>query len=107
MSALRCRCRSAPPASVDLFVPNAYASYMGNVSKKKTRRKAVLLGVGLDSDGHKRVTTGPNFVLAGGTQETHEDMTEKAIKINEKLAAKRSEERRVGKECRSRWSPYH
>ena len=61
---------------------------MGNVSKKKTRRKAVLLGVGLDSDGHKRVTTGPNFVLAGGTQETHEDMTEKAIKINEKLAAK-------------------
>ena len=23
------------------------------------------------------------------------------------LASKRSEERRVGKECRSRWSPYH
>src|SRR5687767_15779070 len=23
------------------------------------------------------------------------------------LAMKRSEERRVGKECRSRWSPYH
>ena len=61
---------------------------MGDVSKKKTRRKTVLLGVGLDSDGHKRVTTGANFVLAGGTHETHEDMTEKAIKINEKLAAK-------------------
>ena len=27
-------------------------------------------------------------------------------KENEKLK-KRSEERRVGKECRSRWSPYH
>ena len=25
----------------------------------------------------------------------------------EELAAERSEERRVGKECRSRWSPYH
>src|SRR2546429_6302394 len=25
----------------------------------------------------------------------------------ETVAAKRSEERRVGKECRSRWSPYH
>ena len=25
----------------------------------------------------------------------------------EKQAYKRSEERRVGKECRSRWSPYH
>ena len=24
-----------------------------------------------------------------------------------RLAAPRSEERRVGKECRSRWSPYH
>jgi seryl-tRNA(Sec) selenium transferase len=42
----------------------------------------------LDSDGHKRVTTGPNFALIGGTQETHEEMTEKAIKINEKLTAK-------------------
>jgi len=55
-------------------------------SKKK--RRAMLLGVGLDSDGHKRVTTGPNFALVGGTQETHEQMTEKAIKINEKLKAK-------------------
>jgi hypothetical protein len=49
------------------------------------RKKALLLGIGLDSDGHKRLTTGPNFALAGGTQDTHEAMTEKAIKINEKL----------------------
>lgn len=55
---------------------------------KKRKRKAMMLGVGLDSDGHKRLTTGPNFVLAGGTQETHADMTEKAIKINEKLKAR-------------------
>ena len=48
----------------------------------------MILGVGLDSDGHKRLTTGPNFVLAGGTQETHADMTEKTIKINEKLKAR-------------------
>lgn len=55
---------------------------------KKSRTKAVLLGLGLDSDGHKRITTGPNFALVGGSQETHEIMTEKAIKINEKLCAK-------------------
>jgi hypothetical protein len=55
--------------------------------KKKPRRKAVMVGLGLDTDGHKRLTTGPNFVLMGGSQETHEVMTEKAIKINEKLAA--------------------
>ena len=55
---------------------------------KKIKRKAALLGVGLDSDGHKRITTGPNFALVGGTQETHEVMTEQAIKINEKLKAR-------------------
>jgi seryl-tRNA(Sec) selenium transferase len=55
---------------------------------QKRKKKALVLGVGLDSDGHKRLTTGPNFALVGGTQETHDAMTEKAIKINEKLAAK-------------------
>ena len=61
---------------------------MSNVSKKKKKSKAMMLGVGLDSDGHKRVTTGPNFALVGGTKETHEEMTEKAVKINEKLKDK-------------------
>ena len=53
--------------------------------KVARRPKALLLGVGLDSDGHKRITTGPNFALVGGSKETHEEMTEKSIKINEKL----------------------
>ena len=48
----------------------------------------MLLGVGLDSDGHKRITTGENFALVGGTEETHHLMTEKALKINEKLKAR-------------------
>ncbi len=48
----------------------------------------MLLGVGLDSDGHKRVTRGPNFALVGGSKETHDQMTEKAVKLNEKLARK-------------------
>ncbi|HPC61610.1 MAG TPA: hypothetical protein PKX23_13180 [Verrucomicrobiota bacterium] len=61
---------------------------MANASRKKSRRKAVMVGVGLDSDGHKRLTTGPNFVLVGGTEETHEVMTEKVVKINEKLHAR-------------------
>jgi hypothetical protein len=55
------------------------------MAKPAKKRKAVILGVGLDSDGGKRITTGPNFALIGGTEETHELMTEKAIKINEKL----------------------
>ena len=55
---------------------------------QKQKRKAVILGLGLDSDGHKRITTGDNFALVGGTEETHERMTEKAVKINEKLKAR-------------------
>ena len=44
-----------------------------------------MVGLGMDSDGHKRVTTGDNFVVAGGTQDTHDQMTETVVKINEKL----------------------
>ena len=58
------------------------------VEKRKKKKAAMMLGLGLDSDGHKRLTTGPNFALVGGSHDTHEAMTEKAIKINEKLAAK-------------------
>lgn len=71
---------------------------MADVSKRKPRRKAVMLGVGLDSDGHKRVTTGNNFVLVGGSQETHEVMTEKVIKINEKLSARGKQLETVSRE---------
>ncbi|MDB6034652.1 MAG: hypothetical protein JWM16_4990 [Verrucomicrobiales bacterium] len=60
----------------------------GSPNKKNKKAKAILLGVGLDSDGHKRVTTGDNFALVGGSEETHEVMTEKAIKIQEKLKTK-------------------
>lgn len=51
--------------------------------------KAVMLGLGLDNkDEHKRITKGDNFYLVGGSEETHEKMTETAIKVNEKLAAR-------------------
>ena len=63
---------------------------MANPGQTK-KRKAVMLGVGLDSDGHKRVTKGPNFALVGGTKDTHEQMTEKAVKINEKLKSRGKE----------------
>ena len=50
---------------------------------------ALLLGVGLDdAAGHKRITKGDNFCLVGGSEETHERMTETAIKFNEKLSAR-------------------
>jgi hypothetical protein len=70
---------------------------MANAPQKK-KRKAIMLGVGLDSDGHKRLTTGPNFALVGGTEDTHEQMTEKAVKINEKLKARGKQLEEVGRD---------
>ena len=49
--------------------------------------------------------------LKGRSFLTLEDFTPAEIRylldLGHDLKAKRSEERRVGKECRSRWSPYH
>ena len=67
-------------------------------SGKPAKRKAVMLGVGLDSDGHKRVTQGSNFALVGGSKDTHEQMTEKAIKINEKLRSRGKQLEEVSRE---------
>ena len=62
---------------------------MEKPEKRKKNTKAVMLGLGLDNkDGHTRVTKGDNFCLMGGSEETHERMTETAIKVNEKLQAK-------------------
>ena len=71
---------------------------MANAKRKEPPRKAIMLGVGLDSDGNKRITTGKNFALLGGTKDTHEEMTEKAIKINEKLAGRGKELHEVSRE---------
>lgn len=55
-------------------------------------RKASLLGIGLDNDdGQVRLTSGRNFKLVGGSQETHEQMQEKCIKFNEKLDSRGKE----------------
>ena len=43
--------------------------------------------------GNRDFLVGPAFLAACGVQDLPDD--------------DRSEERRVGKECRSRWSPYH
>jgi len=53
---------------------------------KKRIYKKMLLGLGLDcEDGHLRMTKGENFRLYGGSDQTHGQMQEKAIKFNEQL----------------------
>ncbi len=54
--------------------------------KRHGQRKAHLLGLGLDNeDGHKRLTRAEDFTLVGGSAETHERMTETAMKTFEEL----------------------
>lgn len=52
-------------------------------------RSPKLLGLGLDhEDGHKRITQAENFVIAGGSEKTHERLTETAMKTMEELQKK-------------------
>ncbi len=54
--------------------------------KPKKARPAALLGLGLDNDdGHKRITTAEEFAILGGSAETHEKLTETALKTFEEL----------------------
>ena len=53
------------------------------------KKQAHLLGIGLDNtDGHKRLTRAEKFSIVGGSDETHEKMTETLIKTFEDLKAR-------------------
>ncbi|MEC7800708.1 MAG: hypothetical protein VX609_05405 [Verrucomicrobiota bacterium] len=48
-----------------------------------------LLGVGLDcTDGHKRITQADKFSILGGSENTHDSMTETLCKTFEDLSRK-------------------
>ncbi len=55
------------------------------------KRKSRLIGLGLDGDGQKRITTADKFDIIGGSEETHEMMTETAMKTFEDLKRKGKE----------------
>jgi hypothetical protein len=56
------------------------------------KKQSHLLGIGLDNaDGHKRLTRAEKFSIVGGSEETHEKMTETLIKTFEDLKTKGKE----------------
>ena len=73
-------------------VPGASRSFVGGVVSYATRVKVALLGV-------------PDEVVQEHGVVSQECALAMAQGVCDRLV--RSEERRVGKECRSRWSPYH
>lgn len=59
---------------------------MSTNPKKKQQQVLGFFGVGLDNqDGHQRVTRTENFLLVGGSQDTHEHMQDVSIRFNESL----------------------
>ena len=48
-----------------------------------------------------------NLYVIKGKAETYPCLVSHIDQVSHCNHSKRSEERRVGKECRSRWSPYH
>ena len=53
---------------------------------KRRKSESLLLGVGFDAEpGERRITKGRDFLLVGGSEETHEHLTERAVKVNEEL----------------------
>ena len=57
--------------------------------------------------GIRGVSIGEGFRFGVGRRGTVAMLTEMGREYDFQVREIRSEERRVGKECRSRWSPYH
>jgi hypothetical protein len=63
-----------------------------------SRPSRLLLGVGLDSDGHVRATRGEDFFLVGGTEETHGRMQERVERFRETLGKMGTDLQRASRE---------
>ncbi len=49
--------------------------------------QTLLCGLAFDNkDDHKRITTGENFYIIGGSAETHENLVEKVLAFNETVS---------------------
>jgi hypothetical protein len=80
---------------LDEEIPGTPTTWGEFVAKKQEKNEASekqilgFLGVGLDNkDGHQRLTRADNFLLVGGSEETHERMQDTAMRFGEKLRSR-------------------
>jgi len=60
-----------------------------NQTLKDSKVMAHIMGLGLDcTDGHKRITQADKFSIVGGSDQTHDKMTETLCKTFEDLSRK-------------------
>ena len=106
--------RGGVPFSVDLSGETAAPGFAGGVIGYRARRNAGLID--FDNIGAYAIEDfwEPLVAVRGGLVLDPDDFyilaSKESVAVPPDHAAEmvaRSEERRVGKECRSRWSPYH
>ena len=73
----------------------------------KTMRYPYSFTQTLNFSGNIRISDGWNISFSSGYDFENHDISMTTASLSRDLHCFRSEERRVGKECRSRWSPYH
>ena len=61
----------------------------------------------MDADGDMVIVQNPTLAPAIEKSDYEPKTPEADASVDADTVNDRSEERRVGKECRSRWSPYH
>ena len=73
--------------------------HMSSSRRTSSRARTGLLGLGLDGkDGHQRVTRGEDFLLLGGSQETHECMEHVVLRMRDQLKRKGKTFKELSKE---------
>jgi hypothetical protein len=72
---------------------------MPSSSNPSRETRTGVLGVGLDGkDGHKRITQGDDFLLVGGSHETHERMQDMVVRMSETVKRKGKTLRELSKD---------
>ncbi|MCF6158309.1 MAG: hypothetical protein E3K32_07010 [wastewater metagenome] len=57
-----------------------------NNQHKASKGNSIICGLAFDNeDNHKRITTGENFCILGGSEKTHENLVDMVLEFNEAI----------------------
>ena len=76
-------------------------------NKKAQQEEVALIGSSIEESMEVATDVGKQIYSDAAVRNIITKIAQKEYKDTDEFTQDRSEERRVGKECRSRWSPYH